>query len=616
MPDIKDTAAQLQAIGNLVASLGLGNNAGEWNQNLLVSLLNRANQGDTYARQIFESVFAPARDYALNTGDQLQSTVNQGSSLYDQAGNLTQGIPQLLQQFLGGNLNPSAAGAAARSGNVGDTANAVFQGGGWTPQYEQLFSQLGSLMGGTANNTQLALGDVAPSLISQRGQTAYTQNIQDRAGEAANAGGRNDDLNYAMQQAVKTLGNQGYTPNTSAQADAGLDAFKASVNKALGNNLLSPETAANWGREEATNNQRAQAEAVYRQAQARGGGPGSLVASGTGQQMLADFADQTARAQTSSARQAFMDQESKLLQDKGIAASLAGAGSGLAQGAEQNAISRTGQAFSAIPGTQSAATQFMNALLGAGGDAGNQEVARMNAGTGMAGTLLGSQNQAAGTFNNAVGNQNQYALGAGNLANTASQTEAGIGSQNINDALRAFLAQTGASNQALGVQGNLWSNIANAYQRGIDPLTQMGGQALNYASTNTNLMGAPFGRLDGGNNPTGVGGSTNWGGIISGISGALGNIFGNKTGSGEGAQTGGTSTGTNNGDFGGETATPTFGGGGFGTNMSGTGYYNLFGNPQGDGFGSYGTPGFAGYDPWMNYDTSSPYYHPFWGQWN
>jgi hypothetical protein len=100
--DIKDASAQLSAIGNLLQSLGVGNNAGEWNQNAIISLLNRGNAGDEYARSIFESVFNPARDNALQVSDNLRGNVNAGGSYLDQAQATQAGIPDILRQFLGG----------------------------------------------------------------------------------------------------------------------------------------------------------------------------------------------------------------------------------------------------------------------------------------------------------------------------------------------------------------------------------------------------------------------------------------------------------------------------------------------------------------------------------
>lgn len=528
-------SAALGGIGQLLNSFGIGNNAAEWNRNALVSLWNRAQQGDEMARQMFAAFADPSRDAALDVEGALRRPViDQAPYILENNQNLTSGVPDILRQFLGeaytpemGRLNTQSEGAAGRAGGVGDIAAQLFAGGGWSPQSQQLFDFLAPMMEGRGSNTQLALGNVAPSLISQRGQTAYTQAMQDRATDAANSRGLSPDLQFAIDRAKDTLATGGNTSTSDRMSTEGMDAFGAALQKALGGSLLSPGEAANWSREEATNNILGQTEAVYRQARQRGGGPGTLVASGTGQQMLADFADQAARLQSEQARKGFGEAEGRALQDKAIAAGLAGTGAGLAQSGEQNAIARTGQAYSAIPGTSSAANQFLSTMLGAGGDAGNQEVARMGAGTSMANAFLGSQGQAAGQFGTTLANQNQYALGGGQLANTSSNTESNI----LNQIIQSMLGAGSLGNQQAGTvingqsnnqanTNNFWANLASARQNAVNPLTSLAGQALGYAGQNVGLMGAPFGNLQGGTAQGGI----NFGQLGAGLGGLIGMI--------------------------------------------------------------------------------------------
>lgn len=522
----------LAGIGGLLQALGIGNNPAEWNQDALINLYNQAKSGDQYGRNMSESMYGPGRQFALDTGNALQRpTLDQAPWLLQGAQDQVAGIPGLLQQFLGnaGDLTPQSSlmqGAADRMGGVANTASSVFEGGGWTPQSQQLFDMLSPLMAGRGSNSQMELDNTGASLLGSRGQTAYTQGIQDRASDAAESGGRNSDLNFAMDRAKETLANQGYTPFGMEQGQQGLGVFNTGSAKALANNLLSPDQAANWGREDATNNIQSQMEAAYRQSQARGGGPGAILASGPGQQMRMDFADDAARLQSEQARKAFMDQEGKMLQDKSIAAGVAGQGAGLAQGAESNAIGRTGQAYAAIPGTQNAATQFMSSLLGAGGDAGSLENSRMQTGGSLASAFGNQQLGAAGQFGNTLANQNQYALGAGNLSNQGSQGQAGIYNQLAQNALGAFGAQTGAQQGAQSNANNIWSQIAQAYQSGVNPLVNYSGQGLDYAGRNVGLMGAPFGNLQGGNAQT-----SPWGLLGGALGGAIGAIPGGSSGS-------------------------------------------------------------------------------------
>lgn len=532
-------ALALGGLGQLLNSFGIGNNTGEWNQNALIALWNRAQQGDAAAMDMFRSFADPARQRALDVGDPLSRlTIDQAPYTFGANQDFANSIPGLMQQFQQGAFNPQmqglndqSQGAANRTGGTSDIAAQLFAGGGWTPQNDQLYSMLAPYLAGQGNNSQLALGDVGSNLLGQRGQTAYTQAMQDRATDAANSRGINPDLQFGIDRAKDTLATGGYNDQTSQQSQAGMNLFGQAAGKALGNTLMSPQEAANWGREDATNNIMGQQEQVYRQANQRGGAPGSIIAGGSRNQMLADFADQSARLQTDSARKAFQGQEGLQLQDKGIASGLAGVGANLAQGAEGAASQRTGQALGAIPGMNNSATSFLSSMLGAGGDAGNQEVSRMNAGTGMSQALLGSQNAAQGQWNAAMGNQNQYALGGGQLANSGSASQANIFNQMMQNlfgagALGNQTAQTqfGAQNSANSNTNNAWQNIAGAGQAAINPLTNLAGQSLGYAGQYVNLMGAPFSRLQGPTSQPGL--------DYGGIGATLGGLIDRRNGNG------------------------------------------------------------------------------------
>jgi hypothetical protein len=234
--------------------------------------------------------------------------------------------------------------------------------------------------------------------------------------------------------------------------------------------------------------------------------------------MRADFADDAAKLQSDAARKAFMAQEDKMLQDKGIAAGVAGQGGQLAQGSLSDATARTGQAYSAIPGTQNAATGFMNSILGAGANAGQLENSRMQTGAGLADSFSKSQLGAAQQYGNTTANQNQYALGAGNLSNQGSAGQAGIYNDLAHNALSAFGAQSGAQNTAQGNTTDIWSRIAQAYQQGVNPLVNYSGQGLDYASRNVGMFGAPFGNLP----QPGI--QSPWGAIGGAVGGAIGAI--------------------------------------------------------------------------------------------
>jgi hypothetical protein len=525
----------LQGIGQLLQSFGIGNNAAEWNQNALVTLWNRAQQGDEMARQMFAMFADPARDGALDVeGGLRRPTIDLAQPLMDANQGAFGNVQGLFDSYLNGGytdgmagVNQGVGGAAGRAGSLADLAQQVFAGGGWSQQSQDLFDTFGALMNGRGNNSQLALGDVGSNLLGQRGQTAYTQSMQDRATDAANTRGMSPELQDAIKIALSTLSTGGETAQNSEMFGTGMDVFGDAASKALADTLQSPETAANWAREEAGNNILGQMEALYRKANARGGGPGSQVFSGQTNQMLADFAPQAAQAVTDASRKAFSEQEGRVLQDKSIAAGLANPGASLASQSQSNSVDRMGQAYSAIPGTTNAATQFMSSLLGAGSNAGGLEVDRMNSGTQMSNALLQSMLGGGSQYNTALGNANQYALGAGSLSNNASANEGSLLNSIVQSMISGRNSGTNAGSAVLqGQQGlganmnNMWGNIAGARQNAASPLTTLAGQALGYAGQNLNMMGAPFGSLQGANTQSGF----DLGGLASSLGGLVGMI--------------------------------------------------------------------------------------------
>jgi len=527
----------VQLVGSVLGPI-LGGWAGrrrdQWNEGALINLWNRANQGDEMAREMWAMFAGPLRDAVLPTAQTLGGHLTGwGMGLQDTGYDQLMGMTDLFRNAGGLYMTPEmeqfAQGLGGLAGGMSPYANLAgqgFAGGGWTPQYQQGFDMFTPYAQGWGNNAQMALGDVGPNLLGQRGQTWFTQGLQDRSADAINAGGMNPNLDYAMAAARGILGSGGYTPGTefgqgvagTELLNRGADVFtdllqSRGLDLASRESLLEPRQAVTFAREGATQNMRDQAEKVYRQALARGGGPGSIVAAGQQNQMLADFADQTARAQSEAARNALLQQQGLQLQQAGMGREMIGTGGGLETqrmgqagdllAAMENAASgRMGQAFGAIPGTQSAATNFMQALLQGGLGAGSLEAQRMGLGTDMAQALLGNQLGYGGLYNQMMGNQNQYALGLGglynqmtgqqgNLLNNAFQNYLGsgqLGVQRATNLAGAMNQQYGNLINNLGTTGNIWGTSLGPLQAGAQ-----GG--LNYAGQYVDLMGQPFRNL-------------------------------------------------------------------------------------------------------------------------
>lgn len=537
-----------QLVGSVLGPI-LGGWAGrrrdQWNEGALINLWNRANQGDEMAREMWAMFAGPLRDAVLPTAQALGGNLTGwGMGLQDTGFEQLMGMTDLFRNAGGLYMTPEMeafaqgqAGLAGQMGPVSDVAAQGFLGGGWTPQYQAGFDQIGPYMAGWGNNAQMALGDVGPNLLGMRGQNAFTQALQDRSMDVINVGGMNPNLDYAMAAARGILGTGGFTPGMEFGSgvagtellNRGADAFtdllqSRGLDLATRESLLSPQEAVTFAREGASQSIQDRMEQVYRQALARGGGPGAIVAAGTQNQMMADFADQAARAESEAARNALLQQQQLQLQQAGMGREMIGTGGGLEtqrfgqagdllSAMEAAASGRMGQAFGAIPGTQTAATSFMQALLQGGLGAGQLEAERMGLGTNMAQALLQNQLGFGNMYTNMMGNQNQYALGLGglynqmmgqqgNLLGNAFQNYLGsgqLGVQRASNLANAMNQQYGNLTGQLGTTANIW-NMA------LNPLGQMAQGGLNYAGQYVDLMGQPFRNT----------GTTNaWGGLAN-----------------------------------------------------------------------------------------------------
>lgn len=527
----------LGGLGQILQGFGVGNNPQEWIQDAMMALYNRAQQGDEMGRGIFERFSNPVRDNGLDTSEALKRQVIDLAPYlmqYGQEG--LSGVNPAILDYLSragditgaGGINQGLSDLLGGFGQTGDTARAGFQGGGWTPQGQEIFDTLSPLMAGRANNAQLSMGDVGPNLIGQRGQTALTQGLADRGMEAANSRGMNPVLEAAQQNALATLGNQGYNDVSGGLADRGLGMMDSAFSRALGAELMSPEEAANWAREDAVTQGEQQRERVYDEISQRGGGPATL-SSGLQNQKKIDFADKIAQNSSAAARQAFLAQQELGLRDRANAASLVGTGGQLAGQGESLAAGRTGQAFNAIPGTTNAATGVLAALLSGSLGAGNLENARMNTGVNMNQALLNSMLQAAGQSGSTLANQNQYALGLGNLGNASSAGQANLFGQMFNNNLgTGQLGNTLAGTSINGSQGatqnlnNIWNNMGSQMTNALSPLAQLAGQGLGYAGQNVGAMSSAIG------GQKYEGNATPWGGIGDTLGGLLGGLVGGR----------------------------------------------------------------------------------------
>lgn len=564
-------------------NLGLGavggvgkQNEAQWNQAFLINLFNQMEQAKQYGQDMGQRNADPARqgavDWLGSSGANAYNNMPEG--LWQRGNQLANGGMENIFRDAGGlyttpemeGFNQNIGSLANQQGGRGQLADQVFAGGGWTPQYQQQFDNLQGLMSGRGNNNQLALGDVGSNLIGQRGQTAFTQGVQDRGMDALNTGGQNAWLTNALNQASGTLNNQGQTagtrgmtgqgmgllqsgganPFTNAGSQMGLQGIQQQgenpftmqgqnlgLDYASREALMTPEALMNMARDTATDASRSYSKKAYRDAANRGSGAGATSASGIENQMRSDFGDEAARLEAQTVRDALMQRQALGLQQNQMGAGLLGQQGGLAanrlgqfsgllgdmQGVanqrlgiganltgqgEQIAAGREGQAYSAIPGTQNAASNVMQILgqLGLGGlSAENQ---RLGLGNDMSQTLLNSQLGGSNAWNTAMGNQNQYALGAGQLGLNSANLQGNLNNMGYNNLLGSGQLGVSRANNLAGQMNNaqqnnigLYGQFGNAFQNAMNPLVNLSGQGLNYAGQALGNLGRQQGNAQG-----------------------------------------------------------------------------------------------------------------------
>lgn len=516
------------------------------------------------------------------------------TDMFNQSSNFN---PMNIMQMFGGQYNtPTTEGAQwnlnnlgnndSRIAGVGNTAAQGFAGGGWTPQRQQFLDQNNPLQGGNSEAQRWML-EQGKSMLANGGNTGFTQGLQDRAGEAVKYGGYTPELNGLVQNlagiagkggatnytqsgigsAGNIIGQGGYDPainsllgsansmfqsggrtpqinagsNTALQglagggrtdvsngmADVGLDLLGREA-------LMSPQQAASFAMDTSGAASKNAFEAAQRHAQARGGGPGNVVAAGNSTGAMADFADKIAENQAGSLRDAMLNQQNLQLQQRGLGGQMAsGAGglennrmgmfgdllgsmenaatgkmnsaAGMAGSALGTAANRLGTGFSGlssmgnlesdrllqalgmVTGAQNSATNRAGTLgqLGLGADQNN--IGRMGQGMGAMQGYTKSQQDALNSLSQLIGNQDQYALGLGNLSNSSSTSQA-----NILNALfgnEQVAAQNGLARA--GQYGQLTNNMFNNAQSGNNtmagllqgswsPLTNLAGQGAQF----------------------------------------------------------------------------------------------------------------------------------------
>lgn len=562
----------------------LSTQAMDWLRGAYTNNLNFGRQGYGDWTGRYDSTAQPAREQAQQFGNQFGGMLGGALGPYmDAAAGLGGQVPGLQQQYGGPFSSGQTDAASGGLESILGGANSIFGDRGWTPQNYSLFDQ-GQQFAGGNTDPQRAFSNIGQNILNTNGRTDLNQRLQERAMDSVDAGGMTGTLEGALngargiqqqggatgdsqagiQQALSLLLGEGQTPNTQFLGAGGLQSLignlgvagltttgaqgelaalkgiegggKTALSSALQqkaleilktNPALSLEDAVSMARDAAATAAGQQGKTVRARALARGGGPGSIVASGSQNEAMTDFADQAMQAEAGAGRDALMKQQGVLMDQQKTGASLGlGAGgldqgtlgtySDLLKGLEGVAANRFGtggnmlsqgtsletdrlntgfngltnlsklesdrllSALGLQPTIQNSATNNAGTLgqLGLGGATDQNN--RLKTGSDMLTQLLSTMMGGTGLSQNANNSAQSYGLGAGQLGGSTAGTlgQLGLGTgqlgqsnfQNIFNALNQGVTQQGnAVNTGIQGQQNLSTN----------PMLQLGGQAAN-----------------------------------------------------------------------------------------------------------------------------------------
>ncbi len=412
----------------------------------------------------------------MNGTTPVQAETFRASNALTQSGGQTDALKLILSS-----MAPIIAGGGytdALNGLIG-SGQGIVAAGGRTPENTALLNSLmGIISGGGASPESAALSSAGQGLIS--------------------AGGMTGPLNELMAMVRKGEASGGFTPKGTSLFDAMMKIVNAGGS---GGALQFMEQVQSFARDAAATAIAQQAEAARRGAFQR---QGAAVGGGTVEQALAEFGDESARAEAAALREATMSQQQLQLQQllgasgiasdtnktaAGILASYLGLGGQVAGASAQN-ISSGGQMMSAAA---QAAAQRLAASISGMGVGLNDMTNRLGIGAGMISdaekTALARLVQATGSTLSAedLARQN-LGLGLSGLQGlTSGQLSAGQGLNTL------FGTETANYQAALSALNELTKTNAGLFtgqqQLNVDQWKAVQDAFMNSQSTSSNVMG-------------------------------------------------------------------------------------------------------------------------------
>ena len=314
------------------------------------------NRSLTNAQAIMDQQIGKAEEYLGPVGDIALFALKSGSAIdpfLDYARQIAEFTPQFMQELRGlsgfnrESLPPAFQEIMGRLDDINKGYGDIVAAGGRTAETGAALSRLGQIVNGQTKE-QTTRFDAASSMLQSKGYTEGLKEVQGIArsltanggfdaglsgllGEGQNilkAGGRTSQIDQMSQAGQSLISSGGMTPElreimnrvTQGQEQAGFSPEMRQLfqtvtditgQKGAGGALLPMETVTGFAREAAATAAAQQGEAARRAAISRGG---ASVFGGTTGQALAEFSDESLRAEGQAVREAAVGQQGLQMQ--------------------------------------------------------------------------------------------------------------------------------------------------------------------------------------------------------------------------------------------------------------------------------------------------------------
>jgi hypothetical protein len=561
-------AAIGQLLGQLIPAIGGGlsqSQMNDWLKAMSINKLNAANNWTGYGLDRTNEAYGPLADWAKSQLGPWNDYMGQMTTFQGDAGrdNFSQFLnaPYGERGMMESPYFQQAAQGLTQYGQAAQPGMQLGQQlmagqGPWAGQSQQAQQVMQDILMGRSGFQGAAM-DQSERMVNSGGETGLNRGVVDRMNDANAMGGYSGRLGQGADLAAGLASQGGMTPGlqnmigtgqgligmgtdstygSTGQTAAGQQAQQIGLQTLLsqGNNaatdylsgrgqelsgkdpLLSMKDLLSFTQDQSARQRLQQAEAMQRQAQKRGGGPGTI--SGQANAAMSEFMDAALGAEADARQKALTGQQGLGLQQLAQGLSAVGQGGGLAADREkaaqnlfltpeQLALQRMGVGINAGAGLmqggegiasgnlqnslgqignfQNIANNYMGQTTDAAFKGSADQLARMGMGNTLGNSYLNS------LMGGAQGAQNlwNFDLGAMTQGNAMNLGNAGFGAQMLNDIYKNYVTDQGqnldrirtgqqGANTSMGWVNNAGNAAWNPVNAGQAALGRMGGDWL------------------------------------------------------------------------------------------------------------------------------------------